>query len=388
MKNTINLLVFVCLSISVFSQEYEMQQIIYPTPFYLCSVTNINATGNRSRTTFKVDLPENTVEWYYIFSTQKNTEPAPINLLVQANGLMRKMAPGSEIVGSILGRLTTNIGIDRCDIYVATKEGADDFMAREYMNWVHSAPTRHLREGARLGVSSGKVAIDDVLSGTVYLCVKNPNSMTGIYVDLQVVALVDKNPKWQPDQKDKLYERFSEMYEAQSFGESAVEVLAHCITEKVISRYTLNELRELSDYESRSLLDMLDSECKDLLIGLIEAESQERKQQNKAIDYGDMGWHMYEDGDLEGCIEYSKKALEIDNTLAFAKGNCGLCLLEKGIATEAMEYYIEAANDLVEEEDRETMEALIDDLEKSIVKNPEMSGAKSILKLLKSKIWW
>ena len=42
-------------------------------------------------------------------------------------------------------------------------------------------------------------------------------------------------------------------------------------------------------------------------------------QKEKAITYCNLGWKSYENGDIEKCIQYSKKALTFDSALGIVK---------------------------------------------------------------------
>ena len=59
----------------------------------------------------------------------------------------------------------------------------------------------------------------------------------------------------------------------------------------------------------------------------IVEETTSNPDGENAINYGNLGWKAFENGDISKCIEYSKKALALDNNLGYVKANLGLCFL-------------------------------------------------------------
>ena len=62
----------------------------------------------------------------------------------------------------------------------------------------------------------------------------------------------------------------------------------------------------------------------------------------QAITTGNLGWKSLERGEYNRCIELSKKALELDNTLVFVHYNLGLAYLLKGQSSDAIRVYTKA----------------------------------------------
>ncbi len=101
-----------------------------------------------------------------------------------------------------------------------------------------------------------------------------------------------------------------------------------------------------------------------------------------AEEFGNKGWEEYLSGRYDECLSYSRKALEIDNTLWYAQYNVALIYLiqenprafEKYTAISQfcgdVSVYIGAYNDIIEYEN----------------KNGKIKNSEPIKLLLKSKI--
>jgi hypothetical protein len=110
----------------------------------------------------------------------------------------------------------------------------------------------------------------------------------------------------------------------------------------------------------------------------------------KAVNYGNLGWKAFETGDVTKCIEYSKKALSLDNSLGYVKANLGLCYLIQNDEITATEYYIEALSDIKKmpnKADRSlTLNAAIKDINEVLKKQLTLKGADGIKSMYKNEL--
>lgn len=110
----------------------------------------------------------------------------------------------------------------------------------------------------------------------------------------------------------------------------------------------------------------------------------------KAVNYGNLGWKAFENGDVAKCIEYSKKALSLDNSLGYVKANLGLCYLVQNDEPTATEYYIEALSDFKKVSDkvqRSTMlNSVIRDINNVLKKQQVLKGADEIKSMYKNEL--
>jgi membrane associated rhomboid family serine protease len=99
---------------------------------------------------------------------------------------------------------------------------------------------------------------------------------------------------------------------------------------------------------------------------------------DNGIAYGNLAWTYYLMGDRKACLLLSKKAVELDPNLTFARYNIGLSMLALGNGKEALEYY---RNIRIEDGimPQETVKGAIDDLLDLVRKGIYKEEAKKIL---------
>lgn len=156
--------------------------------------------GGKSRTFFKVDLPPNTVEWYYSFSTSSN--PRGGNYLKLASQLTRFVdVSGATAIATEL--LLSPTGVAVADVYLFDRQNVDAFMRKDDLS---GGRLRWLISGSRENYKQGVVPVRDIRMGTWYLGVKNPSTVDGVNVSLEVVAIVEeKVVPTESQEKAKLY---------------------------------------------------------------------------------------------------------------------------------------------------------------------------------------
>ena len=85
---------------------------------------------------------------------------------------------------------------------------------------------------------------------------------------------------------------------------------------------------------------------------------------------------------MEEALDYSKQAIKLDNSLAFAKANLGRFYLIKNENLISLDFYLSAINDIKLIQDRTQAKRMlnesIEDLKKSQVKFPQTNISESI----------
>lgn len=124
---------------------------------------------------------------------------------------------------------------------------------------------------------------------------------------------------------------------------------------------------------------------------IVEVINEEKlAEKEKARNYGNLGWRSYENGDIDKCIEYSKKALQIDSTNGIFKSNLALCYLVKGDDQAATELYMEAVTDLMKMTPRSLgkryLQATIDDLVNASKKYTTLKEVDNLLSFMKGEL--
>lgn len=300
----------------------ELVQVMSQQSFVLNGGLKASFDG-KSRTYYPIKLPENTVEWYYSFTTtsiggnQNNLE-----LLTQLSNLIDPSGITSIAVTSIL----TPTGIAACDIYLMDRNNVALFMEKVDQN---DGSYRYYESGSRQNFNDGTVQVRDVIQNDIYLGFKNPSTLEGIQVAVEVVAVVE-----QP--------------------QSVVPI----ITEGI-----------------QALIDN-------------KKENDKRKKDiEQAVFYGNLGWKAYERGDLDNSLELSLKALELNPNLGWVHNNIGLVKLLQNNYMEAVESYSMAIELFRKESDsKRWFNASITDLNELINKHGEISGARDLISMFEYEL--
>ena len=291
-------------------KTYEPVTIIKQRVIELNGGTRAVLSGGKSRVSIKIDLPVNTVGWYYSFSTSNGTSGTQnLNLATQiAAALLSKsnmvgaLVSSTGITKAVVSKFEVPEGTSSIDVYLCDKINIDKFERKiDNLGGTYS----YYREGTVENTRNGIIQIDDYTNGTWYLGIKNPSSLDAANVTIEVVALVEKT--------------------------------------------TIIEKSE---------------------------------NQTKAELYGNLGWTQFENGNHKKCIEYSNKANEYFE-LGWVYANIGLAQLVLGKESDAMEAYVNAITLIKKQNNSEYIfSEIIKDLQKEMFKNPSLSGASDICKLI------
>ena len=190
----------------LFSQEhkvsYETRQLIKTRKVHLNGGFRASF-GGKSRVSIKVDLPPNTIKWYYSFSTRKGkTGIQNMNLALQLAGLI---ADPSGLTSKATSIIKVPEGVASVDIYLCDRENIDKFKEKVDNS---GEPFYYNYEGSVENTKNAIVEIDDITTGTVFLGLKNPSTSTGVTITIEVVAIVENKvliEKSEKLQKAELY---------------------------------------------------------------------------------------------------------------------------------------------------------------------------------------
>jgi hypothetical protein len=143
---------FFCFS-QVQTKTQKVIKILEPQSFYLNGGTKSMLGGN-SRTGFKIDLPPNTVEWYYAFTTEPNkNNDQIIQLDSQIDFIIQQTTGISE---NLLNLIKIPIGQGLIDIFLTDRKGYDIFFKKDFFGtWEYTTPNHNI-EGSRTNIKDGK----------------------------------------------------------------------------------------------------------------------------------------------------------------------------------------------------------------------------------------
>ena len=252
-----------------FSQEYkikrETKQLIEPRDLHLNGGVN-SQFGGKSRTYIQIDLPKNTVKWVYSFTTSKGINGNQ-NLRLAAQ-LSTLLVDFSSIGSSLLSEIEVPDGEASIDVYLCDKPNIDKFIAKSDL---YGSGYSHTMEGVVENTKSAAVEIDNITSGTVFLGIKNPSSMNGVNISIEVVAITETKvliPKTKEQEKAELYGSLAwSHFEKRDF----TKCIVYC--DKSNAEYPLGRVMA-----NKGLAQLIESEEQEAFETYLEAISLVNKQ--------------------------------------------------------------------------------------------------------------
>jgi hypothetical protein len=149
------------------SSEFKIIPLKQQT-IHLVSKTNI---GGNKRIIIPIELPKNTVSWYFsVISIGKTSEA--INLGVQLSG-----------TGFNFENVKLPEGSAYFDVFLMDQKNKGLFEDKE-------EDFEYIEAGSRKNLKEGKFEINDHNSGTWYLGFRNPKKFRAVEVSVEIVALI------------------------------------------------------------------------------------------------------------------------------------------------------------------------------------------------------
>lgn len=185
MKILISILAFV-LTLTVFSQEtiktYETVTLVPETTKTLNSGGR-SWIGGVSRVPIRVDLPENTVEWYYSFTTSAGASGTSLlNLAVQVGAYATNGPLGSAVAKQV----KIPPGSATVDVWLIPLECKADFEAK------NDDKVRWYPDQSEINTKQSVKPVSNLLTGSYYLGLRNPSGLDAVTITIEVVAIVEK----------------------------------------------------------------------------------------------------------------------------------------------------------------------------------------------------
>ncbi len=189
----------------IYKDTFEVVTIQQPQKFYLNSGGR-SLVGGQSRIVIPVALPENTVEWFYTLTTinaqskslemEKKTDniSSKLQLTQQLAKLVVKginMAADFNWASLAMNLASTPSGGEMCAIYLLDKENSKKFLSKDDHAIIGKGFV-YQREGTKENFNSGNVSIKSFTKGVWYLGISNPTVITGMYVSIEIAAVVQK----------------------------------------------------------------------------------------------------------------------------------------------------------------------------------------------------
>jgi len=179
MKNVLITILLVCTYCQLNAQESRQDYMVVPVisqqSFYLKG-----STGKTDREILEINLPANTVEWYYTVTTRSDNDHFPNTDLT--GQLVKLVDPDHGVKPMASAQVPDGTGV--CDVYLMTNP-------REAKQYVKKRPAAaFMMKDSREHCISGAVTIKDFVEGSCFLVVRNPGSSRGVFVNIEVAAIV------------------------------------------------------------------------------------------------------------------------------------------------------------------------------------------------------
>ena len=176
--------------------EQKTRQLIEERNIYLNGGAR-SQFGGKSRTYIQINLPENTLKWYYSFSTSPGESGTKsLSLLTQ----LTTLAIGPTGLASVLTDVEVPSGSQSIDVYLLDKTNVDRFIKKEDLN---GGTFYYYLQGSVENTKHGIIEINEITRGTCFLGLKNPSSLNGVNILIEVVAVIEEKSEKQT--KAELY---------------------------------------------------------------------------------------------------------------------------------------------------------------------------------------
>ena len=170
------------------NSTFETVTLQSPINQYVNGGRNAMFLGGKSRIICQVNLPPNTVEWYYTFAATRNKNEvsntkAGMRLFSEVAGIVDR----TGLLSLSINALTQPPGSDYCDVYLLKSEHFQAFLEKEDTKW------GYIPEGTRENFKSGVVQVKSCCTNkTYYLGFKNPDAGVGVNIMYEIVAVLEK----------------------------------------------------------------------------------------------------------------------------------------------------------------------------------------------------
>lgn len=332
----------------------------------------------QSRVTIPIELPDNTVEWYYVFSSFSDKEVvksnnATIDLLSQLSLIIDQTGTTANALSALLAPS----GSSNCNVYLFPGySDSKNFLNKTDQDIFATESWQYMVQGTIQAGMQGKQRIKDVQDGTYYLGIKAGTSP--VIVKIEVVAIVGEptlESEWPKETVDVITKTIYDLLVKENVSELKANELASCTVESITKDYSSTVFFGFTEAVMDKLFEEYYITCVE------KSGGTETEEQKKGATYGNLGWQHYENGNLDKAIEYSKKALELNKEMGWVQTNLGLFYFIKGDDLTATDYYIEAILGLKNDQinGKNYLKAAIDDINDAVKKYPEMKGYEAVL---------
>jgi hypothetical protein len=169
---------------------FKSVPIIQQRTFHLNGGNKARLGGGKSRVYLQIELPPNTVEWYYSFATSGNEKcNENLNLALQLSSIISSfylhplsgLFSASGLSQSAKASIKIPLGSHAVDIYLFDSVNLAKFLERN--------PFEPVMEGSTENTTQGLISIRNCDTGIFYLGIRNPAMVYSADVTIEVVAI-------------------------------------------------------------------------------------------------------------------------------------------------------------------------------------------------------
>ncbi len=179
------------------AQEFEYD-VSYDTvslgkrDFYLNSITRATYLEGNTRAFYGFAMPENTIKWFYSFTTQKGESGlANLNLAAQLASIAVDPTLGTT------GSLNVPDGVAKVNVYAM--QAWQSSLFQEGGTFMYS------NAGSSLGSPQGVIELNDRIANNVVIGVENTSQTEGVHVFVEAVAIVENKVMKNRDAIEKAF---------------------------------------------------------------------------------------------------------------------------------------------------------------------------------------
>lgn len=275
------------LSLIVSTHSFSQKTIVRDTAIdivstrslYINSGSNASLGSGKSRVDVAVNLPPNTIEWYYSFSTSTEAKGTKnLNLALQLGAML--LDP-TGITNSVISNVKVPQGSSIVDVYLLDFNNRNAFINKVDLN---GGSYQYYPAQSTMNTMQGAIRVTGFNKGTYFLGLKNPKTFDGVNVTIEVTAIVREEiyiDEWTEESKALIMSNCMEEFNTEEDGKKEV---CDCIQERLLQRYRPSQIASMEENEQSSLSDLLFEECYEKTgnYKLKEAE-QEYKRAQKAL---------------------------------------------------------------------------------------------------------
>lgn len=261
------------------------------------------SVGGKSRVVVPFDLPQNTVECYYSFSTSAGTSGTKnLNLALQLSTLL---VDYTGTTASLMNQVKVPSGSNSIDVYLMNSENQTAFMNGESFLYISKGTVENTKQAV--------VQIDYVKNGRWHLGLKNPNTWDGVNIFIEITAIVQNEvyfDEWTVENKNKLKSNCLAGFYTESTGKNDV---CDCLVDKITTHNLPSQWNKKTSNSEQminsSFIESCFSETDNLSLKNAEIEYKKLETYKSLIEKADK---MSNTGNLEEAVKvYAEASLLI-----------------------------------------------------------------------------